>query len=101
MLQLSASALKSPGLNQTVLNQSNNPIFVVDEEGQITFADAQAEKLFGLSATDLVGELLPEDCFLGKLESIGHGFGSTAPLKIDGHGREAVLVIHDTPERSW
>ena len=100
MLQSSASTLKSAGLNQTALNQVNNPILVVDEEGEITFANAQAEKLLGLNAADLIGKPLPENCFLAQ-QNLMKPLGSAAPLEIGGRCPEAVLVIQDTPERSW
>ena len=100
MLQLSASTLKS-GLNQTTLNQSANPIFVVDDDGQITFANAKAEKLFGFSSADVIGKPLDQDCLLGNYDSNERGLPSTTPLPIEGRRRETVLVIRDMAERSW
>jgi PAS domain S-box-containing protein len=121
MLQSSASTLKSPGFNQTTLNQSANPIFVVDEVGQITFANERAEKLFGFRSAELIGQPLDRainsqyqgTCLAEaagraarRMLRAGHaaaerGLRSSRAVELEGQRLGEVLVIHDLTERTW
>jgi len=129
MLQSSASPLKLPAFDQTTLNQSANPIFVVDEEGQITFANVQAERLFGFRSAELIGKPLDrainsqyqEACLTaragpaarrmlraghgagsnGRQESVERDLRSSGALEILGQPLGEVLVIHDLTDRTW
>lgn len=60
MLQVSASMLNRAAFNQGVNRHSADSIFLIDEQGRITFANSQAQKVFGFSSAELMGKRLPQ-----------------------------------------
>ena len=86
---------------ERVVQSAPNAIVAVDQQGKIVLVNAQAEKIFGYQATELVGRsievLVPERFRAGHL-SYRSGFFAKPQTRAMGVGRDLFAVRKDGSE---
>jgi len=99
--QLAAQLRSSEQRFRAVVEAIPNAILLVNQDGIVTLANAQAETVFGYPREDLVGEavdrLIPER-FRPSHAELRRGYARAATARMMGTGRELFARRHDGSE---
>jgi NtrC-family two-component system sensor histidine kinase KinB len=79
---------------ETLINNMHDPVIGLDEDGTIIFANEEAQKVTGLSASVLVGGkateiALQNDLVRALIRDMANGKADQSPLKIYADGKES------------
>jgi PAS domain S-box-containing protein len=97
-----AGGRQQPGIPAGLIVESApNAIIVVDRAGRMTLVNSQAEKLFGYSRQELLGqpiEMLVPERLRGQHSSYREGFAATPQVRPMGAGRDLAGLRKDGTE---